>query len=613
MQEGLLLQERYYVHYLIGRGAQGECWLVQEEDQYWLAKIYRLTHEGWERYTLVEREANILRQLESSVIPKFRDMFVLPDESALCLIREWIPGLNLEQFVEQQRTSETEVRKLGRQLLEVLHYIHSLSPAVIHRDIKPTNVIIKPNNTATLIDFGSVRDVIYSEQGASVVGTYGYTPSEQFLGHPSPASDLYALGATLIFMLSRQHPSTLPITRNRLVFEPYINVSQRFLRILQRLLAPIVEERFQSAREVMEALDRCETTAHSAPATQHTIRTLPIPSEPEEGLSTTGRVERSRTAARKPHWQRNREGSKPWTWEHEQAYETNEPGHEWQPPHPNLNTIVEALQTRYQLKGLDTFSNPLELVDAIDQQFARGEEEGRQWLIRLLHPYDAADILFGYYDPTFLFKYYMKPLQERFALLLTQDPNNAIGQWVLLYFLYKYEWHDHQQRLLHSPLKTLKIEGQFPTRWGPLSSSKRFLEQFEKKPLAKQVKLYERLLQHQEQISRHYQICISLRPSHISVLIEQGPTHFEREYLPTYDATFQREWFEESWFRRMLQYLTFWPPRRLSNLVGRNVNKYQKLGNYAASLHILHALLEQNVLKLKDEYHWMLQEKNKSS
>lgn len=614
MQEGLQLNERYTVQQLIGRGAQGECWLVQEGEQVWLAKVYRLHQEGWERYGLVEREAQILHQLSDPTIPAFRDMFVLPDDAALCLVREWIPGYNLEQFIAQRRTSEVEVRQLARQLLQTLHYIHSLSPAVIHRDIKPTNIILRPDGTLSLIDFGSVRDVIFADQGASVVGTYGYTPPEQFLGHPTPASDLYALGATLVFLLSRQHPSSLPLLRNRLMFEPYINVQQRFLRILQRLLSPEVEDRFQSAREVIQALDRCDKTGLVETSSQHSIRQLPIPTEQHEGLTGTERVAKARESTRRPPWQRNRKRQSTWTWEKPPPHNPNALPDEWQPQHPDLNPVIQTLQKRHHLQDLDTFSDPLELVEAIDRHFKQGDETGREWLLRLLHPYDAADILFQHYNPTFLLTHYTEPLLERFSLLLTHQSHNAIGQWMLLYYLYKYDWHLHNQRLMHSPLKALKIQEHFPTRWGPLQSTRRFLERFERLPIAKQVKQYDKLESHWETLSRHYQLCISVRPSHLPVLVERGLLAFEQECLPSYDKTFQSEWFEENWFRRMLRWLTLWPPKwiRFNRFLGQDNRKYQRLGNYAASLHILHALLEQHLLRLQDEYHWML-EANTSS
>ncbi len=614
MQEGLLLQGRYTVQQLIGRGAQGECWLVQEGEHMWLAKIYRLHQEGWERYALVEREAQILYQLSNPGIPAFRDMFVLPDDAALCLVREWLPGRNLEQFISQHRTSEVEVRQLARQLLETLHYIHSLSPAVIHRDIKPTNVILRPDGSLALIDFGSVRDVIFADQGASVVGTYGYTPPEQFLGHPTPASDLYALGATLVYLLSRQHPSSLPLLRNRLMFEPYINVQQRFLRILQRLLSPEVEDRFQSAREVMQALDRCDKTGGVTVSSQHGVRQLPIPTEQLEGLSGVEKRAKASESVRRPPWQRHRKRESQWTWEKDPPHNPNALPDEWQPQHPDLTPVIQTLQKRHHFQNLDSFSDPLEVVEAIDHHFNQTDETGREWLLRLLHPYDAADILFHHYDPTFLLSNYTQPLLERFSLLLTRQGQNAIGQWVLLYFLYKYNWHLHNQRLMHSPLKALKIQEHFPTRWGPLQQTRRFLEHFESLSISKQTKLYPKLEQHWEQLSRHYQLCISVRPSHLPVLVEHGLGAFEQECLSTYDKDFQNEWLDEGWFRRMLRWLTFWPPRWLpfTKMLGQDNRVYQRLGNYVASLHIVHALLEQHLLRLQDEYHWMLEDNKKS-
>ena len=94
---------------------------------------------------------------------------------------------------------QKEIREIATGLLGVLDYLHGRAPPVIHRDIKPSNVLLRPDGTPALIDFGGMRAwQPAGAAGATVVGTFGYMAPEQAAGQATPASDLYALGATLL-------------------------------------------------------------------------------------------------------------------------------------------------------------------------------------------------------------------------------------------------------------------------------------------------------------------------------------------------------------------------------------------------------------------------------
>ncbi|MCP4702918.1 MAG: hypothetical protein GY862_39560, partial [Gammaproteobacteria bacterium] len=123
------------------------------------------------------------------------------------------------------------------------------------------NILLDAKGRVYLIDFGAVRDkMLYDErktlgEGSTIIGTYGYMPYEQFKGQAVPASDLYSLGATLVYLLSHQEPADLKKSAMRLIFEPYINVSPAFSRLLKKLLEPNWRKRYQSARQLKEHLD----------------------------------------------------------------------------------------------------------------------------------------------------------------------------------------------------------------------------------------------------------------------------------------------------------------------------------------------------------------------
>ena len=149
-------------------------------------------------------------------------------------------------------------------ILEILGYLHDRQPPVIHRDIKPSNVLLtnRSGNSAGqayLVDFGSVQTLAARDGGTmTIVGTYGYMPPEQFGGRTTSASDLYSLGATLIYLVTGQHPADLPQDDLRLQFEHLANISPGFTRWLKWLTEPSVSKRPDSIQAALLKLERSQ-------------------------------------------------------------------------------------------------------------------------------------------------------------------------------------------------------------------------------------------------------------------------------------------------------------------------------------------------------------------
>jgi serine/threonine protein kinase len=215
----------------------------------------------WDELKLFEREANILKQISHPYIPKYRDYFAVNDQILwFCLVQTYIPGQSLEDLLtEGRKFSESEIINITINLLEILIYLHELSPVVLHRDIKPSNIILGEDNQVHLVDFGAVQSRAAIEGATfTVVGTYGYTPMEQFGGRAVPASDLYALGATLIHILTGTSPSDLPQQNMRIQFRQYLSISSPIINWIEKLTAPSVEQRFQTSRQALLALTNPE-------------------------------------------------------------------------------------------------------------------------------------------------------------------------------------------------------------------------------------------------------------------------------------------------------------------------------------------------------------------
>ncbi len=156
-------------------------------------------------------------------IPKYLDYFHIDTDTdrIFYLIRELVSGNSLANWVEKGwHPTEAQVKKIAIQLLNILIYLHQLKPPIIHRDIKPQNIILQPDGKILLVDFGAVQDIYRQTVSFSgtFVGTIGYMPPEQLRGKAYSASDLYSLGATLLYLLTHRLPDELPQKRMKIDF-----------------------------------------------------------------------------------------------------------------------------------------------------------------------------------------------------------------------------------------------------------------------------------------------------------------------------------------------------------------------------------------------------------
>ena len=213
---------------------------------------------AWQDLKLFEREAETLRSLEHPAIPKYLDYFDLETlrTKGFALVQSYIEAQSLQEQLEAGRSfSEAEIQQIGEELLGILEYLHGRQPPVIHRDIKPSNILLGDRSAHSpgqvyLVDFGSVQTLAAREGSTiTVVGTYGYMPPEQFGGRAVPASDLYSLGATLIYLASGRHPADLPQKDFRIQFEDVVNLTPQSVAWLQLLIEPSLGRRALSAEK----------------------------------------------------------------------------------------------------------------------------------------------------------------------------------------------------------------------------------------------------------------------------------------------------------------------------------------------------------------------------
>ncbi|QSJ16142.1 serine/threonine protein kinase [Nostoc sp. UHCC 0702] len=264
LQAEQILQSRYQIQRQLGNNGIRQTWLakdLQASDAEKSQVVVKLLAFGgdiqWDDLKLFEREAQILKQLHHPRIPQYLDYFCIDDRTLwFGLVQEYIPGESLkEKLTVGTRVNEKQAKKIAAEVLKILTYLHELNPTVLHRDIKPSNLILSEDNRIYLVDFGAVQDKAAKEGVTfTIVGTYGYAPMEQFGGRAVPASDLYALGATLIHLLTGVPPFELPQQDLRLQFSERVNLSPSFVRWLHKLTEPAPEQRFASARQALDAL-----------------------------------------------------------------------------------------------------------------------------------------------------------------------------------------------------------------------------------------------------------------------------------------------------------------------------------------------------------------------
>ncbi|ARV60713.1 serine/threonine protein kinase [Nostocales cyanobacterium HT-58-2] len=276
----MLLNNRYRILRTLGRGGFGETFLAEDTQMPSLRrcviKQLKPIQDNLQVYQLVQqrfqREAAILEDLGegSNQIPRLYAYF--SENGHFYLVQEYIEGQTLtSKLQEQGLMSESAVKEILLSILPVLEYIHS--KGIIHRDIKPDNILIRhADGKPVLIDFGAVKETVgtvISPSGNStrsiVIGTPGFMASEQSVGRPMFASDIYSLGLTAIYLLTGKTPRELTVdpTTGALVWRQYaLSITPSFAAVLDKAIhfharvseAPLKEARFASAREMLQAL-----------------------------------------------------------------------------------------------------------------------------------------------------------------------------------------------------------------------------------------------------------------------------------------------------------------------------------------------------------------------
>jgi serine/threonine protein kinase len=265
----LLLEGRYRVIKQLGGGGFGKTFEIDDQGKCKVIKVLFKNHP--KAIALFKQQAEVLSQINHPGIPKVDPdgyFTYLPkgsEEALHCFMMEKIEGLNLQDWMKERKKepiSQEQALEWLKQLTEILEQVHNLP--YFHRDIKPQNIIRKPNGQLVLIDFGTAREVTETyitkvEQGQNVTGIIspGYTPPEQMNGKAVPQSDFFALGRTFIYLLTGKPPNAYPEnprTGKLLWRKGAPNVSDQLAALIDYLMSPFPGNRPQTPQAIWQCL-----------------------------------------------------------------------------------------------------------------------------------------------------------------------------------------------------------------------------------------------------------------------------------------------------------------------------------------------------------------------
>lgn len=258
---GTVIDGKYEVLREIGRGGMSVVYLAMDThlNKQWAVKEIRKKGSGQHDEVVVNSllaEANLMKKLDHPALPRIVD--IIDNGITIYVVMDYIEGESLDKILNEYGAQpEDKVINWAMQIADALSYLHGQKPPIIYRDMKPANVMLKPEGNVKIIDFGIARE--YKEQNladTTVLGTKGYAPPEQYSGQTDPRSDIFALGMTMHHLLTGIDP------RNG---EPYAPVrqwnpelSEGIEIIINRCVEPAAENRYQSCADLIYDLEHPE-------------------------------------------------------------------------------------------------------------------------------------------------------------------------------------------------------------------------------------------------------------------------------------------------------------------------------------------------------------------
>ena len=269
---GNIIAGKYEIVRLIGEGGMSRVYLAMDINlnKQWAVKEIKPSSNPVEQEIVTESlvtETNMIKQLDHPALPRITDL--VNEDGVLYVVMDYIEGEPLSRILKEQGPqSQEDVIDWGKQLCDALDYLHTRTPPVIYRDMKPSNVMLKPDGTVKIIDFGIAREYREEQVDASqkklddttMLGTKGYAAPEQFggLGQTDARTDVYCLGATLYHLLTGKSPAEPPY-----VMYPIRQIDASLSPGLEKIISKATQQnpsaRYDSCAAMLYELEHYDT------------------------------------------------------------------------------------------------------------------------------------------------------------------------------------------------------------------------------------------------------------------------------------------------------------------------------------------------------------------
>lgn len=258
---GTVIEGKYEILREIGKGGMSVVYLAMDThlNKQWAVKEIRKRGSGKNDEIVVNSllaEANLMKRLDHPALPRIVD--IIDNGVTIFVVMDYIEGESLDKILKEYGPQpEEKVIAWAKQLCDALSYLHSQKPPIIYRDMKPANVMLKPEGTIKIIDFGIARE--YKEQkmaDTTVLGTKGYAPPEQYSGQTDARSDIYALGMTLHHLLTGIDPRSGEAYAPVRMWNPQL--SEGIELIIDKCVQPAAENRYQNCQDLQYDLEHPE-------------------------------------------------------------------------------------------------------------------------------------------------------------------------------------------------------------------------------------------------------------------------------------------------------------------------------------------------------------------